>query len=36
MASMWIWIADGLKEHLKMLREWRTAVEGGEANDASF
>jgi Family of unknown function (DUF5677) len=33
---VWIWIADGLNEQLKMLREWRKAVEAGHANDASI
>jgi hypothetical protein len=33
---VWIWVADGLKEQLKMLREWRTAVESGDADDASI
>ncbi|MCA1709439.1 MAG: hypothetical protein LC808_41625 [Actinobacteria bacterium] len=33
---MWVWVADGLKEQLKMLREWRDAVEAGRADDASI
>lgn len=33
---MWVWVADGLKEQLKMLREWREAVESGDADDASI
>jgi hypothetical protein len=32
---VWFWAADGLNEQLKMLREWRTSVERGEAEDAS-
>jgi hypothetical protein len=32
---VWAWIADGLKEQLKMLCEWRTAVEEGHADDAT-
>jgi hypothetical protein len=34
-ARIWAWITDGLKEQLTMLREWRTAVEEGHADDAS-
>lgn len=33
---VWVWVADGLKEQLKMLREWRDAVEAGHAEDASL
>jgi hypothetical protein len=33
---VWIWVADGLREQLKMLREWRDAVESGDAYDASI
>ncbi len=33
--KVWFWVADGLKEQLKMLGEWRTSVERGEADDAS-
>jgi Family of unknown function (DUF5677) len=33
---VWAWVADGLKEQLKMLREWREAVESGDADDASI
>jgi hypothetical protein len=32
---VWFWVADGLKEQLKMVREWRTSVERREADDAS-
>jgi hypothetical protein len=32
---VWAWIANGLKEQLKMLREWRSSVEKGHADDAS-
>jgi hypothetical protein len=32
---VWAWIAQSLKEQLKMLREWRTSVEKGHADDAS-
>jgi hypothetical protein len=32
---VWFWVANGLNEQLKMLREWRTSVERGEAEDAS-
>jgi hypothetical protein len=31
---VWIWVADGLREQRKMLREWLEAVEAGEADDA--
>lgn len=31
---VWAWIAHGLKEQLKMLREWRTAVEEGHVDNA--
>jgi hypothetical protein len=33
---VWVWVADGLKEQLKMLGEWREAVESGDADDASI
>lgn len=33
---VWVWVADGLKQQLKMLREWREAVESGDADDASI
>jgi Family of unknown function (DUF5677) len=33
---VWAWIAHSIKEQLKMLREWRTAVEEGNADDASL
>jgi hypothetical protein len=32
---VWAWIAHGLKEQLKMLREWRKAVEEGHVDNAS-
>jgi Family of unknown function (DUF5677) len=32
---VWVWVADGLEEQLKMLREWREAVESGHADDAT-
>jgi hypothetical protein len=33
---VWAWIADSIKEELKMLREWRRSVEKGHADNASF
>jgi hypothetical protein len=33
---VWAWIAHGLKDQLKMLREWRDAVEKGDADNASL
>ncbi len=33
---VWVWVADGLNEQLKMLREWRRAVESGDADDVSI
>ncbi len=33
---VWVWVADGLKEQLKVLREWRDSVEAGHADDASI
>lgn len=32
---VWVWIAHGLKQQLKMLREWRTSIEKGHADDAT-